>query len=152
MTTKEASVLAQDFLEQKEINFIPSIEWGLTHEKKALEAYKRLHDVHVFQPGLLVSRYQPWLCASIDGAVVEDDIVTKIIEIKCPSSCKNETICDEKPGKFNVGYLKLIGDTIMLKESHMYYTQCQIGMYVTRSLRLRLIYMVSKGRDNSRCS
>ncbi|KAH0535139.1 hypothetical protein KQX54_014026 [Cotesia glomerata] len=96
----------------------------------AVEAYIKQFDVDVVSIGVFVKPLQSWLCASVDGIVIKNDEVIKILEIKCPSTCASKPVFDEKEKKFNVKYLELKENEASLKKSHVYYTQCQVQMYV----------------------
>ena len=88
--------------------------------------------MYVFQIGFFVSPRQPWLGVSLDGVVIKDDCLIKIVELKCPFSCMNKPIFDEHTRKCNIGFLEVdVNGNIELVKSHSYYTQCQVQMYVT---------------------
>jgi hypothetical protein len=54
-----------------------------------------------------------------------------LFEVKCPISCKNTSIIDSD-GKINLCYLKYDkNNKIILKPTHIYYTQCQFLMFCT---------------------
>lgn len=127
---KNFSALAKNLVNPKTFSG-PSVEYGKRKESLALRAYKKSKNVDVIPLGLLVSVSQPWLGASVDGVVIEDFCVTKLVEIKCPSSCKYKHVVDFDTGTSNVGYLKFIDGILQLHDSHMYYTQCQMQMYIT---------------------
>jgi hypothetical protein len=70
-----------------------------------------------------------WLCASPDGLVVEHGKLVKVLEVKCPISCKDKSIFNSVNNTSSVSYLKYEKNQICLKKNHQYYTQCQILMY-----------------------
>ncbi|CAG5082971.1 Protein of unknown function [Cotesia congregata] len=107
-----------------------AMEYGIKNEKKAVEAYMKQFDVDVVSIGLFVKPLQSWLCASVDGIVIKNGEVMKVLEIKCPATCSSKPIFDEKTNSFNVKYLELRENEASLKKSHIYYTQCQVQMYV----------------------
>lgn len=88
---------------------------------------------------------QPWICVSPDGVVVENECITKILEIKCPSSCHSKPVYDSVNEKFNVGYLYMHKGDVHLKESNKYYTQCQTLMYPTGLTQCDLYVWSPKG-------
>lgn len=111
------------------------------NEKKALCDYI-IFNKNVQTIGLFVNPLQPWICASVDAIVIDENDL-KILEIKCPLSCSNKPISDATKNKFNVPYLYLDeNNVIKLKASHSYYTQCQIQMYVT-GLHMCYLYVWS---------
>lgn len=82
--------------------------------------------------GAFVMPFQPWTCVSADALVIEDYCITKVLEIKCPSSCHSKPILEPDTKKLNVGYLYLDDNNVVqLKSSHIYYTQCQVLVYAT---------------------
>lgn len=74
---------------------------------------------------------QPWLCVSPDGLIIYEDQVLKILEVKCPYSCKTKSIFVKNKNKYNVPYLYCEQNVIKLVTSHKYYTQVQMLMYAT---------------------
>lgn len=107
-----------------------SVKYGIDNEEKTIKLYEILYQVTVFKIGVLVSKTQPWLCCSVDGIVMKNSCVQKLVEIKCPSSCIDKSIVNFKFKKCNVSYLKFNCDSVVLKQSSTYYTQCQVQMYV----------------------
>jgi len=106
--------------------------YGLRTESVAIEAYNKMFKVKTVRAGLTIHSKYPWLCASPDALVLsQNGNINKILEIKCPISCRNKLIFDEDSKKCNLSYLKYENDEIVLKSSHQYYTQCQIIMFVT---------------------
>lgn len=74
---------------------------------------------------------QFWLGVPVDGVVLDDGI-TKILEIKCSISCRSKPIWDEETKKFNICFIETLTDgVVQIKRNHLYYTQCQLQMYVT---------------------
>ncbi|KAK0074417.1 hypothetical protein PV325_008385, partial [Microctonus aethiopoides] len=65
----------------------------------------------------------------LDGVVIRDGNIDKLVEIKCPEKCKNQPIIDVNSKIPNVNYLDK--ETHELKESYVYYSQSQIQMYAT---------------------
>lgn len=120
---------------------IASLEYGKKNEKRAICDYINKYNKNVQIVGLFVNPLQPWLCASVDGIVIDTNNL-KILEIKCPSSCSYKPIFDATKNTFNVSYLCL-DENNMIKASHSYYTQCQIQMYVT-GLHMCHLYVWSR--------
>ncbi|KAL1509246.1 hypothetical protein ABEB36_004012 [Hypothenemus hampei] len=108
-----------------------AIQYGLKNEDQALRQYEILNNCEVKKVGVIVSENQSWLCASIDGVVIENDCVTKLVEVKCPISCRRKPVINIDNQSCNVAYLKFINGKIELKKSHQYYTQVQSQMYIT---------------------
>ena len=93
-------------------------------EPIALEKYKQITQNQVFESGMIVRCDMCYLGASPDG-LVKCGEEWLILEIKCPSSCKDKEIVVEY---LEIGSRK--GQ--QLKKSHPYYTQCQVLMYVCK--------------------
>ena len=119
-----------DMLNPKNIKSKSTL-YGTKNEKEAKEMYEKLYGVEVIKLGVLVSEKQPWLCGSLDGVVVKDSCICKIVEFKCPSSCEKVAIIDYKNKLSNVKYLQFSEAEVELKKSSAYYTQCQVQMYVS---------------------
>lgn len=127
--------LAERFVKDKQIigKGLKYVEYGIGMEDFAFKKYSQVYGAYVIKCGLVVHQKQPWLCASPDGLVICDDKVKKLLEIKCPFTCKDTLLINEKDGKLRVPYLYYDKDinTINLKRNHNYFTQCQIQMYCT---------------------
>lgn len=131
---KQSCDLANDFLCENNQKTSKSVKYGITHENKAIKDYSKEKNSIVVKIGLFVMPKQPWLCASADGVVIEEDFVSKILEVKCPYSCADNPVFDNKTKKFNVPYLFTECNSTYLRESHQYYTQTQLIMYVTGTM------------------
>jgi putative phage-type endonuclease len=94
-----------------------NLRYGRETEPIAKTAYQNLTLNEVIESGLVIKSQKPWLCASPDAIVKDRSGELIILEIKCPSSCKNKPI--------RVPY---ISDND-LKKSHPYYTQVQVQMF-----------------------
>ncbi|CAN7999424.1 unnamed protein product [Ixodes hexagonus] len=103
--------------------------YGLQTEPKARRLFEGKVGAHVAEVGLLVHNDKPWLCGSADwlfGLATG----TALLEIKCPSSIRNSLIIDITRKVTFVSYLLYVDDKLCLKQSHCYYTQVQVLMYV----------------------
>lgn len=127
---KSIASLLLEMLNDKKLD-TKSTQYGISNENNARETYQRIYNVEVKQVGLISSVHQPWLCASLDGVVVVDGGIRKIVEFKCPHSCAEKPVINNETLNCNVSYLELRNGIICLKESHMYYTQCQIQLYLS---------------------
>lgn len=54
-----------------------SIQYGISNESNAKQLYQNMYNVEVKQVGLIISHLQPWMCASLDGVVVQNGIIIK---------------------------------------------------------------------------
>lgn len=130
-TKKQYEDLADDFLVHKDISNRPAVKYGRKYEKVAFYSYKKLTNREVLPSGLFIKPDKQFLCATPDGICVEDGVISKILEIKCPHTCAKKPIYDETNKKFNVKYLfKDFNEVTHLNINHKYYTQCQMQMYV----------------------
>lgn len=101
---KTIDSLLLEMLHEKKVN-TKSTQYGIANERNAREHYQALYNVEVKLVGLLPSVSQPWLCASLDGVVIKDGSLIKIVEFKCPESCANKPIIDDDTKTCNVNYL-----------------------------------------------
>src|SRR5258705_4488516 len=71
------------------------------------------------------------------GTVVEGSSAT-LLEIKCPYSRANADIVNYENCKSHVPYLTFDDRCLKLKQSHAYYTQVQVAMYVANVIKTHL--------------
>lgn len=127
---KSVDSLVTDILLPKKFS-TSSTQYGICHENSARKLYEKMRpECNVVQVGLIVKVDQPWLCSSPDGIVTKDCCVDRLIEIKCPYSSAKKSVFDSENQQCNVPYLYVENTEIKLKESHPYFTQCQILLYV----------------------
>lgn len=70
-----------------------NVEYGQDTDLAAFEKYQELNEVEVLKSGLVIHcNKTPWVCASSDGFVLQNGEIYKILEIKCPISCKNKQL------------------------------------------------------------
>lgn len=122
---KPVEKLVAEILYPKKIN-TPALRYGIENEANATKEYERLYSTTVKKVGVIICEKQPWLCASLDGIIVRNNSIVKIVEFKCPSSCEKLPIVDYHANKCNVQYLKVENSKVILEKSSVYYTQCQI--------------------------
>lgn len=90
----------------EEMLFPKKVDTASTRYESSQPQYAKFYGVSVKKVGLIISKKQPWLCVSLDGVVIENGLVSKILEIKCPSSCAKRPVFDSVLAKFNVSYLQ----------------------------------------------
>ena len=94
-----------------------NLRYGRMTEPKAKEAYSKKYGKVVHESGLVVSQNYPWLCASPDGLIIEDNEIV-VLEIKCPVSGQD--------GPLQVDdYIK----DGSLSRTHKYFSQVQVQMF-----------------------
>uniref|UniRef100_A0A224YYM8 Protein containing YqaJ domain n=1 Tax=Rhipicephalus zambeziensis TaxID=60191 RepID=A0A224YYM8_9ACAR len=101
-------------------------------EPEARRDFERKVGTAVTQVGLVISPFQPWLCASPDGLFETSSGVT-LLEIKCPYSRKDDTIIDHVSQQSYVNYIVYEDGSLKVARSHQYYCQMQVAMYVTNT-------------------
>jgi hypothetical protein len=109
----------------------PSIRHGVKNESTAKDNYlKHRPGAHLHECGLVVSKDLPFLGASPDAVLCENDEVG-LVECKCPFSVRDKSIkvaCQDP--KFFLTHNPRT-DVISLKEDHMYYAQIQGQLMIT---------------------
>lgn len=65
--------------------------------------------------------------------------------MKCPVSCEKLPIADFETRTANVKYIYFSNDNVELQQSHVYYTQCQVQLYVTGLMECDLYVWSPKG-------
>lgn len=126
--------LAVRFIKDKQImgKGLKYVDYGIGMEDFASKMYSNIYNKNVLKCGLVIHQKQPWMCASPDGLVVHNNKIQKLLEIKCPYTCKDTMLVDDENGKLRVPYLQYDKEkNIFLKQNHSYFTQCQIQMYCT---------------------
>lgn len=94
-----------------------NFKYGRATEAQAKRKYVEITGQVIEEVGVFVHTKYPWLCATPDGIVLMGDRA-KVLEIKCPSSCRDSEI--------SVPYLK----NNSIPKNHPYYFQIQIQMFV----------------------
>lgn len=129
-TRKTVESLVSSILHRRKFS-CAAVTYGLNNELCAIQEYEQSNSCKVKRVGVIVSKCQPWLCASIDGVVVKDGRVTKLVEVKCPITCNKQSVVNMKRKLCNVEYLEFLNNELKLKKSKPYYTQVQVQMYIT---------------------
>ncbi len=86
-------------------------------EVVAKQKYAELTDSSLVDVGLFINFTEPWLCATPDAIVQKKDGSLVVLEVKCPSSCREKDIA--------VPYLK----NEELVKTDKYYTQVQLQLF-----------------------
>lgn len=107
--------------------------YSIRMEKLAFTIYSSMaqqRDFTLFKMGVIVKKSQPWLCCSPDGiAVGPGGNPKRMLEIKCPYSCKTKPPISFESHTSNLPYLQIPeNNNIEIKESHAYYTQIQMQL------------------------
>ena len=104
------------------------MQWGLENENNAILKYQdemlKEEDTNVRSCGFVISPKWPWLGCSPDGIVVKSGIPVGCIEVKCPYSIKDTSICEAVQNSKSF-CLKQTENGLKLKVNHAYYYQCQ---------------------------
>lgn len=88
---------------------------GLKYEGYARKKYMECECVYVQECGLVVVAKEPWMAYSPDGVILENNIPTKLLEIKCPFDLPDVTVdAVLLKGK---KYLCMKGGELMLKKT-----------------------------------
>lgn len=125
-----------------------STKYGIKTEPVAKCFYENIYKCEVKEVGLIKAKKNQWLCISLDGIVVQDGEIKKIVEFKCPSSCQNQPVVDLDSRRSNVKFLTFKNNNLELLKSHQYYTQCQVQLYVTGLNECDLFIYSPKGSVN----
>ena len=108
----------------------PSLKWGIDNEHVAHEMCKSKRGEEVADCGLIINPSWLLLACSPNSIFHREANPLGAIEIKCPFSNKEMTI--EECCKDSSFYLKKNPDgVITLKQSHVYYYQCQGALNIT---------------------
>ena len=100
----------------KNLIHVPAIRHGQTYESVALQKFSEITGKKLQKSGFCVDPKIPFLGASPDSFVQDEDAV---VVAKCPFVGRNKKIA---PGK-NFGFLEKVGNHVCLKRTHNYYYQ-----------------------------
>ena len=131
--------LAETILFTKVPTHVPAIQWGRDHESTAFREYQKLlpdfyPDLKPQKAGFMVGDLA-YLGASPDGIFIDDTGALKgIIEIKCPYSAANITVCEAC--MMLDDFYCFIDDSknLRLRSDHSYYYQAQGTMAIANVL------------------
>ena len=112
------------WIKKRDLGHLKSISWGREKESVARLDYEEKTGNRVTNCGIFISKQCPLFAASPDGLVLSDNIV--LIEIKCPFSLKDS---DLNPS--DVAKCAYLDGNACLRQSHQYFYQIQLGMFVT---------------------
>ena len=113
---------------------VPALKYGRDYESEAVESFriemlKSHKGVKISNCGLYILKEMPFIAASPDGIVSCECCDISCLEIKCPYSINYTSPTAEN---VNLPYLTRADDGMLcLKQSHKYYTQCQMQMVAT---------------------
>lgn len=112
--------------------------YGIKEEPNARKIYSEFKGNKIKESGIWVNKNYPWLGASPDGLIInEQNIVIGIIEIKCLKMLRERTVHElidqynSKKLKIGNQCFKIEDNKISLKKSHQYYYQVQQQLLVT---------------------
>ena len=106
---------------------VPAIRHGCTYESVALKKFSEMTGKTILPSGFCILPRLPFLGATPDGVVQDEDAV---IEVKCPFEGRSSKV---NPGK-NFTFLERVGSNgpIRLKRTHNYYYQLVGQMMLSR--------------------
>ena len=120
--------------------------WGCQHEKDAIDAFSRIAtsshtNLQVSSSGFCISSKYPFIGASPDGIVTCNCCRKRVLEVKCPFSCKSNLPDEEKENFF----MTKENGNWTLKRNHLYYFQVQIQMEVCKVLQCEFVVWTEGG-------
>lgn len=117
---RDPDVLAANIANPPNLDKVPAVQHGRTYEATAIEAFTTKTGKEVLACGLFIDPTYPFLGASPDGVVKDEDAV---IEVKCPFTAKQEMI---RPNKDLFPFLEYVDEEktrFRLKRTHKYFYQ-----------------------------
>lgn len=129
----------------KELN-VPAVAWGRSKEVSARRSYrrvetKRCQKLHVAETGLVISAQYPFIGCSPDGIVSCACHPSRVLEIKCPYTMRNE---HPKDAAMAHG-CSLINGVWSLDPTSEYYHQVQAQMGIVGMDQCDLVVFTKKG-------
>ena len=132
ITSKVEAVISSGRLDSKQP--AAAIQWGIMHEDTAYKFYQSTspHGNYVRKAGIFIANVG-FLASSPDGVVFdsEGDTLIGIIEIKCPYSCRGNTVRDGCKNLKSFFCQLNESNLVVLKRNHQYYFQVQGAMAIT---------------------
>ena len=116
--------------EKPNLENVKSIIWGKKHESVAREEYEKLHNCHVKEVGIFLSKIQPLIGASPDGMI---DNGRGLLEIKCPYSLRTNNLKEDLEEVPKNSFFTLVNGKLCLKKEHPYHYQVQTQMFCTNA-------------------
>ena len=95
---------------------VPAVRHGQTYEATALKKFSEVTGKKLLRSGLCIHPFYPYLGASPDSFVQDEDAV---VEVKCPYKARK---CKIDAGG-DIDFLERVGDCLRLKRNHNYYYQ-----------------------------
>ncbi|XP_056645709.1 uncharacterized protein LOC130450968 [Diorhabda sublineata] len=108
--------------------------WGKEHEKIAIRLYEEIHNVAVAECSLYFDAKKPYLAATPDGLIGDNDI----IEVKCPYSAAKTTPIDAIQKQI-IKFAELREGRMFLKRSSNYFYQVQEQLHITQR---RIVFLL----------
>ena len=137
---RDKDSLALSIFKPANLDHVPAVQHGRTYEASAIEKFKVKTGKDVSACGLFVDPDYPFLGASPDGIVHNED---SVIEVKCPFAGKDSMI---RPGK-NFGFLEFVDqdqEQYRLKRTHPYYYQVMGEMKLSKRNKCYFIVFTLK--------
>lgn len=127
--------LAKSFTKYTKLKSKP-IRHGNLYEGEAIKEFEEKNNVKVQTCGMFVSKDQPYLAATPDGLLGNDDVV----EVKCPFTAANKEI-----SKVSVPWLKEDEQgNLGLDRGHIYFYQIQGQLHCTgREKCILIVYTIT---------
>ena len=116
---RDLEKLCESLYNPRNLNHVPAVRHGQTHEQSALKKFSQITGKKAMKSGLCIHPYYPYLGASPDSFVEDEDAV---IEVKCPYRARKSKI-DAAVAAGDIDFLEKVGGSLRLKRSHNYYYQ-----------------------------
>lgn len=116
-------------------------EYGQQNESNALLYFEQVTGKKVQKCGLVIHKDYPFLAASPDGVIHEENA---LVEIKCPYKARDSTIEQAFENK-EILFATYIGGKLNLKKEDKYYYQVQGQLHVTGKNYCYFVIWTPKG-------
>lgn len=115
--------------------------YGKENEDNAIRQFEQLTGKKVRKAGLLIGRKFPFLAASPDGSILEENA---LVEVKCPYKARGSGI-EEAVNNKEILFATYKGGKLSLKREDKYYYQVQGQLHVTGKQFCYFIVWTPKG-------
>jgi len=146
---KDKDSFIKDYLlSPKNLSHVPAVQYGLQNEEVAVKKYLNYMTnsnmkTAVFKSGVVVNTALPWLAASPDRLVYNNDVGFGLLEVKCAYSKKSVT---PKDACTDPGFFCTLKDGLFsLKTEHDYFAQVQGQLGICGASYCDFIVYTNKG-------
>lgn len=128
---RDVEKLCSSLYSVKQLHTEPILH-GRAYEATAKQKFEEIMQKKIQPCGLFIDVQYPFLAASPDGIILEEDA---LVEVKCPFTGRQDKISPRKKFPF----LEKVGAEVRLKQTHQYYYQIIAQLHASRRTKCYFI-------------